>query len=106
MIEAAEKQSGRFKWGDSKQLGDQALEICAALDSLMEKYLDFMKESGLFDMENEDPSVKKMLDLYGEMIILIKHCEMWTIDYSTCMDRMDHKISLILRKLEERDDLK
>ena len=38
MIEAAEKQtSGKFEWGDSRSLGDQALEICAALDQLMTK---------------------------------------------------------------------
>jgi len=97
--------SGTFKWGESRQLGDQALEICAAMDKLMVKYLDFMKEQGLFDMAEEDPACQKAVEMYEEMVALLKHCEMWTIDFSTKIDVIDHKLDKVMRKLES-DNLK
>lgn len=97
------EDTGRYKFGDSKSLADQTLELCGALDQLLEKYLDFMKKQLNVDDEDDyiDDETRELLDFMEEGIILTKRAEMLVINQSEVIERMDHKLNKILKKLDD-----
>ena len=97
------EETGRYKFGDSESLADQTLELCGALDQLLEKYLDFMKKQLNVDDEDDyiDDETKELLDFMEEGIILTKHAEMLVINQSEVIERMDHKLNKIMKKLDD-----
>jgi len=99
------EDTGRYKFGDSKSLADQTLELCGALDQLLVKYLEFIKKQLNVDDEDDyiDDETKELLDFMEEVIILTKHAEMLMINQSEVIERMEHKLDKIMTKL---DDLK
>ena len=93
-----------YKFGDSESLGDQALELAGAMNQLMQRYLDLLKEQLNVDDEDDDyidDETKAMLDLIRESIILCDHAEKLVIGQCDAMDRMEHKLDKIMKKLDD-----
>ena len=78
---------GRFPWGVSDSLGDQALELMAAMDKWMNQYLE--SNSYQNSLSYMDESDKELLESGFE---LMKHFEKFLIDEGACLDRIDHKL--------------
>lgn len=85
-----------FKFGDSKSLGDQTLELVAGLDTWFAEYLS----SKTFGEIREYMSEEDML-LIDNGYELMKRCEMLLISYADSMERTEHKIDKIYKLVEE-----
>jgi hypothetical protein len=87
---------GRYKFGDSKSLGDMTLELCAALDKYAGRYMDYLKSNSLID-EEDDETMKMLKDT----IRLFKASEMVMITWAEVNERTEHKTDKILKKLDD-----
>lgn len=94
---------GRYKFGDSESLGDQALELAGALSELMTKYLDLLKKQLNVDEDDDyiDEDTKEMLDLIDNGMILCDRATKLTIGQCDAFDRMEHKLDKIMKKLDD-----
>ena len=88
--------SGRYKWGDSKELGDQALELMGAFNDLTERYTNSESyKDALKYMDDEEVS------MMNEIFELFDRSELLVIKCSDRLDQMNHKLDRIEKMLKE-----
>ena len=90
------KDSGRFKWGESKQLGDQAIELMANLNEWFKRYLESESFEGAKSyMTDEDKELLK--DGYE----ILEKSELFVVNCGDALDRIEHKLNKICTLVDE-----
>lgn len=93
-----EATEGRFKWGDSKSISDQAIECMAALDKWFERYTNSEAFKAALEYGSDDDR-----EMINEGFIIMKHIEEWAITWTEQNERIERKLDKIYKMVEEID---
>ena len=77
--------------GESKQLGDMALEYCRLIDDFTENYFNYIKKTGLIDLDDLDETSDEKIML-AKGLVIMKGCGELLMAWADKLDRIEHKL--------------